>query len=237
MRTSTKLFVSIFFTAIQKKTFSLFLSRHRYPCNSTSMCRNWASGPNLQCLTPPSGGSIKQCLCNATAYFDYCNDQCYSSRSWQQSCNVSSCYATDMCDQTRSLSCINNICNCSLTQWWNTTTCVPKGNEKDKINQENDEHVFRLGSYLDSCTTGVNHQCQEYNFLSCIASQCQCGSTMYWSSSANTCLSKRSYLGACASTNECLTSTLIGLSCVSGQCRCTGSQLWNSVAQQCDSTG
>ena len=95
------------------------------------------------------------------------------------------------------------------------------------------KNIFHLGSNLDSCTTGQHYECEEYNFLSCIASQCQCGSTMYWSTASNTCLAKRSYMGTCASTNECLTSVSIGLSCVSGQCQCTGGQSWNSTHQQC----
>ena len=97
------------------------------------MCRNWAGGPNLQCLVAP-GGSVQQCLCTPAQYFDYCADVCYTARSWQQSCNTSTCYATNnMCDQSRSLTCINNICNCSITQWWNGTTCQPKGNSRHDL--------------------------------------------------------------------------------------------------------
>ena len=108
-----------------RRTFASF----RFPCNSTSMCRNWAGGPNLQCLVAPSG-SIQQCLCTPTQYFDYCADYCFSAKAWQQPCNSSTCYATSygMCDQTRALTCQGNLCNCSNTQWWNSTICLPKGN-------------------------------------------------------------------------------------------------------------
>lgn len=90
------------------------------------MCRNWPSGPNLQCLVP-TGGSTQQCICTTTQYFDYCRDACYTAQGYQAACNITSCYATSMCDQSKSLSCINNTCNCSISQWWNTTSCVPKG--------------------------------------------------------------------------------------------------------------
>ncbi|CAF1005154.1 unnamed protein product [Rotaria sordida] len=188
---------------------------YSYPCNSTSMCRNWASGPNLQCLTPPSGGSTTQCLCTSTEYYDYCLDRCYSAIGYQLSCSTSSCYATSMCDQTKSLSCISNICNCTNTQWWNTASCVAKG------------------TYSASCTIGQNYQCQEYNLLSCIGSLCQCSSVMYWSSSSNYCLSKQSYNGACSSTNECLTAAGVGLTCTSGLCKCASGYAWSSALQQC----
>ncbi len=186
----------------------------RYPCNSTSMCRNWVSGPNLQCIVP-YGGSIQQCECNSSQYFDYCADYCYPVKSWLQTCNSSSCYATSMCDQTKALSCISGVCNCSITQWWNSTTCLNKG------------------TYLDSCTTGQNFQCQEYNLLSCIASQCNCGSNFYWSSGSNYCMAKSSYLGTCASTSQCLTASGTGLSCQSGQCKCSAGAAWNSTLGQC----
>lgn len=92
------------------------------------MCRNWPSGPNLQCLTPPSGGSIQQCLCNTSQYYDSCLDYCYPALGWQQPCITNTCYAPGSnCDQSKSLSCINSICNCSITQWWNGSVCVAKG--------------------------------------------------------------------------------------------------------------
>ena len=112
-----------------KKTF-VFRCRFRYPCTSTSMCRNWVSGPNLQCLTPPSGGSTQQCLCTTTQYFDYCADYCNTAKGYQQACNTSSCYPVSMCDQTKSLTCISGLCNCTTTQWWNTVSCVDKGRLK-----------------------------------------------------------------------------------------------------------
>ncbi|CAF4971436.1 unnamed protein product, partial [Rotaria magnacalcarata] len=115
---------------------------YSYSCNATSMCRNWASVPNLQCLTP----AIKQCLCNSTQYFDYCRDSCYTAQGLQAAC-----------------------------------------------------------TYLASCTTDQNYQCEEYNLLSCIASQCNCASVMYWSSSLNYCVAKSSYLGTYTSTSQCLT--------------------------------
>ena len=115
------------------------------------MCRNWPSGPNLQCLVP-YGGSIEQCVCNSSQYFDYCADYCYSVKGWQQICNSSSCSAPSMCDQTKALSCINGVCNCSITQWWNSTTCLNKG--KTKIVVLINMILFALGTYLDSCTTG-----------------------------------------------------------------------------------
>ncbi|CAF4620437.1 unnamed protein product [Rotaria sp. Silwood1] len=209
---------------------------YSYPCTSTSMCRNWASGPNLQCLTPPSGGSIQQCLCSPTQYFDYCLDSCYTAAGYQQACTISSCYAvsSSTCDQSKSLSCINSICNCTNTQWWNTASCVSKG--KFKKSDFNQYDFFRLGTYLDSCTTGQNYQCEEYNLLSCVGSQCQCASTMYWSIS-NYCAAKQSYLGACSSTNECLTAAGVGLSCISGQCKCSSGYSWSSALQQCVATG
>ena len=56
------------------------------------MCRNWLGGPNLQCLVAP-GSSAEQYLCSPTQYFHNCDDYCYSSKSWQQSCNLSTCCA------------------------------------------------------------------------------------------------------------------------------------------------
>lgn len=229
---STSIELLVIFRKKILKNLSISLPSCRYPCNSTSMCRNWPSGPTLQCLTPVGGGSVQQCLCNSTQYFDYCQDRCYTVKNWQQPCNVSTCYAPHMCDQTRGLSCINNICNCTNFEWWNSTRCVPKG--KNPLNEISKTNLFDLATNLGSCQTGEHYQCEEYNFLSCIASQCQCGSTMYWSSASNTCILKRSHMGTCASTNECLTSTQIGLSCVSGLCQCTGGQVWNSTTQQCN---
>ncbi|CAF3843586.1 unnamed protein product [Rotaria magnacalcarata] len=132
-----------------------------YSCNATSMCRNWASVPNLQCLTPTSG--------NSTQYFDYCRDSCYTAQ----------------------------------------------------------------GTYLASCTTDQNYQCEEYNLLSCIASQCNCASVMYWSSSLNYCVAKSSYLGTYTSTSQCLTAAGVVLICTSDQCLCSTGYSWSSSLQQC----
>ena len=87
---------------------------------------------------------------------------------------------------------------------------------------------------MASCTTGQNFQCQEYNLLVCVASQCECGSTMYWSSSLNDCLPKQSINGTCSSINECLTAAGVGLNCISGRCQCSAGYYWNNAAQQCD---
>lgn len=206
------------------------------------MCRNWPSGPNLQCLTPSSGGSIQQCLCNTSQYFDYCADSCYTAKAWQQACNTSTCFAPGSnCDQSKALTCINNICNCSNTEWWNATSCVGKGKSINKTKESMNEIFFILvlflGTYLSACTTGLNYQCQEYNFLACVSSQCQCGSTMYWNSTANYCLSKKSINGICSSVNECLTAAGVGLTCPSGICVCASGYTWNSAAQQCDPIG
>lgn len=95
--------------------------------------------------------------------------------------------------------------------------------------------MFCLGTYLSSCTTGLNYQCQDYNLLGCAASQCVCGSYMYWNSTANYCLSKKSYLGTCSSSNECLTS--YGLTCSSGTCVCPSGYTWNTGTNQCDPVG
>lgn len=92
----------------------------------------------------------------------------------------------------------------------------------------------RSGTNLASCTTGQNYQCQDYNLLSCISSQCQCSSTMYWSNSSNYCMAKKSINGICASTNECLTAAGVGLSCMSGTCQCSSGYYWNPSPQQCD---
>ncbi|CAF1961186.1 unnamed protein product [Rotaria magnacalcarata] len=181
-----------------------------YSCNATSMCRNWASVPNLQCLTPTSGSSIKQCLCNSTQYFDYCRDSCYTAQGLQAACNTTSCYAVSVCDQSKSLSCVNNICNCTL--------------ESCRAGQ---------GTYLASCTTDQNYQCEEYNLLSCIASQCNCASVMYWSSSLNYCVAKSSYLGTYTSTSQCLTAAGVVLICTSDQCLCSTGYSWSSSLQQC----
>jgi len=134
----------------------------RYPCNSTAMCRNWTAGPNLQCLTPLTGGSIKQCLCTPSQYFDYCADLCYTAKGYQQACNISSCYATSMCDPSKSLSCINNLCNCTNTEWWNTTSCVPKGSLTFILKKEAIEYIFHF-VYIRRDTFGFMYNRSEFS--------------------------------------------------------------------------
>ncbi|CAF1651266.1 unnamed protein product, partial [Didymodactylos carnosus] len=79
---------------------------YSYPCAGTYQCRNWTSGPNLQCIF---GGSVYQCLCLSSQYYDYCLDMCVAVKGWQVACTTSSCYPSSQCDLTKSLSCVSGL--------------------------------------------------------------------------------------------------------------------------------
>jgi hypothetical protein len=194
------------------------------------MCRNWVFGPNLQCLIS-YGGSIQQCVCNSTQYFDYGADYCYTAKSWQQPCNSS---------HVMQHQCVIKRDHFHVLMVYVIVQVLSGGIHRHALLKVNKKRScfnimmgFVLGTYLDSCTTGQTFQCQDYNLLSCISSQCQCGSLFYWSSSSNYCVAQQSYLGSCTSITQCVAAVGVGLSCQSGQCLCSTGYHWNSTLMQC----
>ncbi|CAF3470418.1 unnamed protein product [Rotaria socialis] len=145
-----------------------------FTCVSSYQCRNY------NCVKCVSG----QCTCNST--YEYWDGTMYIHVMQHQIC--------------RNWASVPNLQCFTPTSGGTTNQCLSNSTQDFDYCRDScyTAHGWQAAcTYLASCTTGQDYQCEEYNLLSCIASQCNCASVMYWPSSLNYCVAKSSYLRTC----------------------------------------
>ncbi|CAM4949592.1 unnamed protein product [Rotaria socialis] len=199
------------------------------PCSFTYQCRDF--GPvNLICIMGTTVPPVLQCLCNATSFWDDCQQACVVSKKIYQSCTLTTNCSSNECDKAANLQCLNTSlssnagwCNCTSLQWWNGSYCRDKG-------------IPAWGSN-SSALCNSSYQCADYNLVSCPLgaswpsrnSTCECATTKYWN--GVTCLDRVMNGQPCTlwntsavNTSTCLNAAGAGLlcssnsSCTSGTC-------------------
>ncbi|CAF2128020.1 unnamed protein product [Rotaria magnacalcarata] len=217
------------------------------PCSFTYQCRDF--GPvNLICIMGTSVPPTLQCLCNATSFWDDCQQACIVSKKIYQSCTLTANCSSNECDKTANLQCLNGSltssgwCNCTSLQWWNGSYCRDKG-------------IPAWGSN-SSALCNSSYQCADYNLVSCplgarwpsLNSTCECATTKYWN--GVTCLDRVTNGQSCTlwntspvNTSTCLSaagaglicssSTCVAGTCTGGTCSCPTGYTWNSSFAIC----
>ena len=122
-----------------------------------------------------------------------------------------SCTNTGECIASQLLTCLNDICDCSVDQYWDTNKiCLRKKNE--------------------NATCSRNVEC--FRNMNCFAGKCSCSSFQYHNFTALRCENQRFENGSCEINYHCRVDK--GLVCSSSTCQCApDTPIWSFFYHKC----
>ncbi|CAF4609001.1 unnamed protein product, partial [Rotaria socialis] len=156
---------------------------------------------------------------------------------WNGTCSLKlwynvSCTSSYVCDDNRGLQCqgLGGImfqrCDCYNTSYiWDSLYITRQ-----------DKCMLKLGYNQSTCYG--NLECQDYNYLVCNGTKCDCLYTAYWDGTV--CQPKRNYTDPCSFTYQCRDFGPVNLICIMGttvppvlQCLCNATSFWDDCQQAC----
>ena len=214
---------------VSQLSYSTSCTLGNYECLNNTSC--------YDLLSPPA-----TCSCDPATYY-YDGTQCAYYATYSQTCAAS--IFGPVCDTvSRSLVCINSVCTCQSTSYYNGSGCatltpvgLPCTSSLQCIGNSTCSSLQVCtcisSTYFDT-TTGTcltlltfgqtcasTSQCST-NMICSVGLQCVCSPSSYFASSS--CVSRATYGGTCSGAILC--DTTVGLVCTSLVCTCSNTQYW-----------